>query len=282
MLILSVTSFPGRVPTLNQVIDSILMNTYLPDLIALNLYINDFPNKEDDLPEKLKSFLDEEIFEINWCNKDLKSYSKLLPTLEKYGFNNDIITIDDDVIYPINFISTFIKTKSKNTILCYRARKMRIRQRKFSPYNKSNLIFYNLSLKPDFSFLFTAVGGIFYPAKSLKHNVLNYQLISDFFYHQDDIWFWINAISNGNKVKVIGLDNKPMTKKDYKKNFITIKSTQSVSLWSYNRRGGNDIALSNALILYPQLNKLLKNTNRFDSCFKWIKKFCFTLIKRKT
>jgi hypothetical protein len=276
MLILSLTSIPARVSTINLVINSILANTHLPELIVLNLYIEDFPNKENELPDELKYFLEEEIFEINWCNQDIKSYNKLLPTIQKYGFANDIITIDDDVIYPKNFISSFIKNKSKNTILCYRARQLRIYNGKFFPYNDSELIFFNPKLKPDYSYLFTAVGGAFYPAKSLNHNVLNYQLISDNFSHQDDIWFWINAISTGNKVKVIGLDNKLMTEKDYNANFITIKSTQSVSLWSYNSCGANDKALSNALILYPQLNKLVKNMNRLDFCFRLIKKFCFT------
>ena len=97
MLILSLTSFPKRMSTLNQVIDSILMNTYLPDLIVLNLHIKDFPNKENELPENLKNILSKKIFEINWCNENSKSFMKLLPTLEHYGFDNDIITIDDDV-----------------------------------------------------------------------------------------------------------------------------------------------------------------------------------------
>lgn len=279
MLIVSLTSYPDRISTLKNVLDSILTNTHLPDLIVLNLYIKEFPNKENDLPENLKNILCKKIFEINWCNQNIKSFKKLLPTLEHYGFDNDIITIDDDVIYPVNFISSFIKSKSKNSILCYRAREMRLHRVKFIPYNETKKIFYNSSIKPDFSYLFTGVGGVFYPANSLNHNVLNYQLISDFFSHQDDIWFWINIITNGNKVKVIGLDNKAMTLSDFNKNFITIKSTQSTSLWSHNTCGGNDKSLSNALILYPELNKLVKKNNRFFSCFRWIRKFCFTWIK---
>tara|TARA_B110000977_G_C11072877_1_gene490188 strand:- start:759 stop:1601 length:843 start_codon:yes stop_codon:yes gene_type:complete len=279
MLIISLTTIPHRISTLNQVIDSILRNTHLPNLIVLNLNVKDFPNKENDLPENLNRFLSKEIFEINWCNEDRKSYEKLLPTLENYGFDNDIITIDDDVIYPTNFISTFINSKSKNLILCYRAREVRIHRGKFLPYNTSRKIYHHPSLKPDFSYLFTGVGGVFYPANSLNHDVLNYQLISDYFCHQDDIWFWINSISNGNKVKVIGLDNKPMTKKDFKENFIDIASANTISLWSQNKDGANNEALSNALSLYPNLNQLVRSINIFHYYFRWAKKLCLDWVR---
>lgn len=99
------TSYKGRITNVSKVIFSILNNTMKPDKIVLNLAIEEFKNKEKDLPEDLQMLQENGLLEIWWVDKNIKQFKKIIPTLERYP-NDVIISIDDDLIYPPEFIET--------------------------------------------------------------------------------------------------------------------------------------------------------------------------------
>ena len=84
-IIVSLTTFPGRINTVDKTISTLLTQTLKPDEVILWLAESQFPNKE--LPEQLTK-LQQYGLTIKWC-EDLRSYKKLIPALEEYP--NDII-----------------------------------------------------------------------------------------------------------------------------------------------------------------------------------------------
>lgn len=121
-LIVSLTSYPARIETVNQTIKSILNQSIKADKVILWLAPEQFPNKEKDLPEQLLS-LRAKGLTIDWYH-DIKSYKKLIPTLKKYP-DAIIVTADDDNIYAVNWLEKLYNSyiKHPQDISCHRITK---------------------------------------------------------------------------------------------------------------------------------------------------------------
>lgn len=107
-VIISMTSWKMRIGNVPLTVDSLLRNTIIPNQIVLNLSIEEFPLRERNLPQELLNYVNDGIVEILWQKGNTKSFKKIIPTLQKYPFDI-IIAIDDDFIYPSDFIETFVK-----------------------------------------------------------------------------------------------------------------------------------------------------------------------------
>lgn len=99
-IIVTLTTWAPRVYNLPRVIESILANTIVPDKIILNISREEFP---DGFPNILPDAV-----EINFVSKNTKAWKKIIPTLKRFP-KDCIICIDDDMIYPKNFIETLVK-----------------------------------------------------------------------------------------------------------------------------------------------------------------------------
>lgn len=95
--IISLTSWVGRIANIGPTLFSLLKqgNDFH---IVLTLTIKEFPNKEADLPEAIKLFVDNNLIEILWIEEDYKVFMKSYFTMEKYQ-NVPVISADDDVLY---------------------------------------------------------------------------------------------------------------------------------------------------------------------------------------
>lgn len=113
------TSWPKRINNVSKVIYSILNQTVKPDNVELNLSLEEFPNREDDLPDDLKIIVDNNLVNINWVEKNTKVFKKIRPTLKKYA-NEDfyILSIDDDGLYKNTYIETMIKQLANYDYYC--------------------------------------------------------------------------------------------------------------------------------------------------------------------
>lgn len=122
MLVVSMTSWKGRignvVPVLNSLAD---VNSYYERtqaVVELNLSEEEFPKRENELPNELlfwKSPTPDLSLSINWVGRNTKAFKKLIPTVKKY-YDKDvkIITVDDDVLYPKNFLATMEAASDAN------------------------------------------------------------------------------------------------------------------------------------------------------------------------
>lgn len=114
-IIVSTTSWPGRIVNVATVLKTILNQTKKPDLIEINLSLDEFPNREKDLPEDLQKLIsDNKNIEINWEEENIYTFKKIIPTLKKFfGEDYYLVSIDDDLLYKENFIEKSINEMNR-------------------------------------------------------------------------------------------------------------------------------------------------------------------------
>lgn len=104
-LIVSMTSWHKRIHNVKPVIETILNQTIKPNKIIINLCTEDFPNMEEDLPEDLLDLISSnDNVELYWFIENYVAWKKHLHALEVANDDDLIICVDDDHLYPENFI----------------------------------------------------------------------------------------------------------------------------------------------------------------------------------
>jgi hypothetical protein len=231
--IISLTSYGERLETVWLTIQSIFDQTCKFAKVVLWVAHED----KDLINDKLK-MLEKNGLTIRYC-EDVRSYKKLIYSVKYYNDYN-IITIDDDVIYPVSYFKKLIHLHEKypQYICCYRAHEIRFLEKKILPYKEWG--FHSLGIKgPSLKILPVGIGGIVYPAHSFEYEDFDLDVINEVTPYSDDIYFkWIELKKN---IRVIKVHRN-------KKHFpYYIENTQEHSLKMLNIVSGNnnDIAISN-------------------------------------
>jgi hypothetical protein len=252
--IVSLTSYDKRLQSTAPIaIASILHGNILPDKIILWAAKREraIISQNNDL-----RLLQEKGLEIIFC-KDLKSYKKLIPALKKFP-NDYIITADDDLLYPKNWLEQIIENHKMhpNKIICHRVHGIKVD-------SKSNLLPYrdwDWCIEPgeqEQEKIFPTGGaGTLYPPRCLHKNVFKKDLFTKLAPQADDIWFWAMALINrkffGTKCPYIVIKN------GYSNSIIDI-GMQSDALQKHNVvNGGNDLQLKAVIENYPQIAEIIK------------------------
>lgn len=254
-LIISLTSFPQRMYEIHYTLYSLLTQTVKPAKVVLWLGSEQFPNGEKDIPQKVLK-LKENGLVIEW-HKNLRSYTKLVPSLKKYP-NNIIVTADDDIYYEKDWLEKLLKShkENKNCIICHRAHRVKFDREKLAPYKKWPKKI--KGGKASYLNFLTGVGGVLYPQNSLHKDVLNEELFTELAPKADDVWFWAMAVLNKTKILVV---------KDWIRELTYVNPererglTDEVTLFSFNKKGGNDLQIEKVLNHYPQIIDILKEKN---------------------
>lgn len=260
-VIVSLTSHPGRINIVAQTISSLLMQRCQPLKILLYLSKEQFPNKEKDLPDKLRKLVNN-IFKIIWVEDDLKPHKKYYYAMQDYP-NNPIVIVDDDIIYDSHLIETFVNNQHKfpNCIMCMRGNMMMFNEnREFRSY--TNWI-YNcrfLADIPSYQVMATGVGGVYYPPNAIPREAFDAVQIKNTCLYCDDLWLKLYSVINGIKTVVL---------KDACK-YKEIQGSQEVALWRININGNrNDVSLNNILEHLKTKNidiQSIKNIITKDRC----------------
>lgn len=103
--IISLTSWRARINNVHITIEN-LISTCPGFKIVLVLSEEEFPNKENELPNNLMRFVRDNSIEILWVYKNYKSFKKVVFTMDKYR-DVPIISADDDCIYLYNYAQEF-------------------------------------------------------------------------------------------------------------------------------------------------------------------------------
>ena len=166
-VIVSLTSFKERLKFVPRTIQSILEGTMLPEKIVLTLDRKDVQY----IPEDLQSMIDGGVVELLISDYLIKPHTKYFCVMQKYR-NYAIITIDDDVVYTPDLVSSLYETFSKYpTCVCAR----RCHQIKWDangrtiPYTKWGWECKSYTT-PRMDLLATGVGGVLYPPDILHIN----------------------------------------------------------------------------------------------------------------
>ena len=201
-LIVSLTSYPPRFGVLHYTLKSLLDQTIKPDRIILWLAEGDYSS----LPRSV-SALSKHGLEIRRCD-DLRSYKKLVPTLELFPLSF-IVTADDDLYYESNWFHTIVDgyDPSRPSIVCRRAHQpVRRPNRKLSAYSDWKWeIVMERNAQPSPDLFPTGVGGVLYFPGALASQVTDRNAIRKLCPFSDDIWFyWMSRIAGTHYSQVGG------------------------------------------------------------------------------
>lgn len=193
-IIVSLTTYGRRIYDVHLVIESIMQQTLKPNKILL--WLDEVEFKKETIPASLER-LRARGLEICFC-EDIKSYKKLIPTLQRYP-SGIVITIDDDVIYPIDLIDRLYcqHIKHPDDVICTNAHII-----SFSP-NGELLPYENWPDPPTDrsraakSFLPVGVGGVLYPPGCFHNDVFNKEDFMKLSPMADDLWFKVMALRKG-------------------------------------------------------------------------------------
>ena len=113
-IIISMTSWPKRIHLVAPAVYSIYRQISGPVncRIVVVLAKPEFPNLEADLPFELRTMINAKIVDLLWCDENLYSHKKLMPTILKWP-NNTILCVDDDVIRPNGWYTQFLNDHNK-------------------------------------------------------------------------------------------------------------------------------------------------------------------------
>ncbi len=239
-VIVSLTSHPGRIATVTPCIQSLLAQAGMPRKILLWLSLEQFPEKEHDLPEELLACTSNPAFEIRWVQEDLKPHKKYFYTMQEYP-ELPVIVVDDDVIYDPMLVSKLMNSYRKypKSVSCMRANLMLFREDgtprsyAFWPIN------YRILLDtPSWQLLPTGVGGVLYPPHAIPPEAFDREAIMENCLLCDDLWLKLFACYNG---------YSSVMPRDFCE-YQDIQGTQETALWRTNVfQNNNDVALENII-----------------------------------
>ncbi|MGP8307261.1 glycosyl transferase [Vibrio sp. YIC-376] len=193
-VIVSLTTYSKRIHDVYLVLESISLQTVLPNRVILWLAEDEF--SLDTLPVTLNTRLPHGL-EVRFC-PDYKSFKKIIPTLQ-IAPESLVITLDDDVIYPLDTIERLLNEHSlnPNTILGNRAHEITFRGTEPRPYKQWT----KEVEQPEKNVFLTGCGAILYPPKSLHASVTDTELFMKLCPHADDIWLYIMARMQGTNIR---------------------------------------------------------------------------------
>jgi len=251
-LIVSLTTYNKRIHDVHLVVESIARQTVKPHRLLLWLDEEEFSMNSIPpiLHKQIKRGL-EVYFYPNY-----RSYKKLIPALTDFPEAN-IITIDDDILYPDEMIEILLDEHNlfPRYILGHRAHKIRLNSNnELLPYNEWEYETQD-SEASDFIFL-TSGGGTLYPACSFNKEVLNCDAFLELCPHADDVWFKAMSLLNSVKCKKV---QGYWIFSDY---FLPLRGSQDIALFKYNvDKGGNDTQLKAVFDKYGLFDKIINRLN---------------------
>ena len=240
---ISLTSYGPRIETVYLTIESLMQQSLKADRIVLCLAKNEFT--EANLPASLKNQRERGL-EILFCDEDIGPYTKFFYTLQKYP-EDLIITVDDDLIYPVDTVSALYNAylKEPEVIHCNRAHQMLwARTGQLLPYRKWQ--FDKVIDTASLCTFPTGVGGVLYFPGSLDDSVFDKETFLKLAPNADDVW--LKAMSLKKSVKCRRVQSPSV----FTKKTIAIPGSQVVSLKRKNKhkRSGNDLAISQVFDKY--------------------------------
>ena len=234
-IVVSLTTHGRRIHTVPFSIESLFLQTQLPNRIVLYLGKDEFSNNS--LPFLLQNQIKRGL-EVRFV-EDLGPYTKLLPALDEFP-DSIIVTIDDDYLYPVDLIERLSKahTEYPDAVCCCHSRIIRKKNNKeLMPYDSFEMSF----PEEDFlshNLLAEGFGGVLYPPGCFNDKVFDKDCINALSPHADDLWFKAMELIAGTSVLQVARG------KDWFDSMTSEINVQDIGLSRYNiDNKGNDTQL---------------------------------------
>lgn len=246
-IIVSLTTYSKRIYQVHLVIESLLEQNLQADKIILWLDKDEFKSV-DELPINLRRLMQYGL-EIGFCD-NLRSYKKLVPTLKKYP-EAIIITTDDDIIYPEDFVERLYRAYliDSSKIYFYRGHRMKVSDDNVEAYKNWDL---EVEMKQSSLFNFpTGCGGVLYTCELIDKEVLNEEVFMKIAPTADDVWFKAMTLKKGILCEQIRLESP------FRDKFIFLDAMDDMGLAKYNLvQNKNDEQICAVFKKYNLIQKL--------------------------
>lgn len=238
--LVSFTTYSKRIHSVHLMIESLGEQTVKAKRLILWLDEDEF--NPHNIPEVLK-LQSTRGLEIKYC-KNYRSYKKLIPTLLDNSSEN-IITVDDDILYPHDMLELLIKESKDfpNLVIAHRVHKITFNDLEIKPY--LDWEHDSQSTVPSEKVFPVGVGGVFYPKGCFDEECINTNAFMEFAPNADDVWFKFMSHRNGYKGKKVN------DSRDFWERFLSIPDGQDIALCISNvDEGGNDNQIKSVLKEY--------------------------------
>lgn len=243
-VIVSLTSYSERFKDLEISLYSLLNQKLKPDRIILWLDKNRYDIST--LPYEITRYIKNGL-EIRFV-EDLRSYTKIFYALKEFA-NSVIVTADDDIYYPQDWLSKLYYSYISNpeNIHCHRAHRVIISNDEIVPYE--TWIKHVKEESARFDNFLTGVGGVLYPPNCFNNEVFRKDIFLKYAPTADDIWLWLMAVINNRKIRIVKNHIKVLTCVDF---WGQLGVKKKKTLYSINSQGKNDTQLKSLIVLYGQ------------------------------
>lgn len=245
-LIVSLTSYPERIPGLHITLHSLLRQRLRPDKLILWLAKSEFPGGEADLPPAVTRLRPYGL-DIRFCD-NLRSYKKIIPALQEYP-DAILVTADDDWHYTENWLAGLWHSWEHHPreIHAWRAHQLSLSpEGRLLPYMSWPKELDGTGRGASPLHLFTGCGGVLYPPDSLHPDVTLRERFMELAPTADDLWLWCMAVAQGTPVRIVA-EHGP-----YMLPILSADTDEGASLFTLNGPGGrNDAQLAALLRAYP-------------------------------
>lgn len=259
--IISLTTYGERLNSVHHTIASLLAQSVKVKHVVLWLSNSErcvssgelFCEQPALLPRQLIKLTDFGL-EIRFA-EDTKSYKKLIPALTAFPDFN-VITFDDDVVYPLDHVKELLVAANKHEqcVVCHRAHRIVInKSRSIAPYSQWE--FDVTSIEPSSLIVPIGIGGVYYPAGLFDDVVFDQSMFMSLAPSADDFWFKVMALKNDVRSVTVQCP-KPYT------DYLHIPGAAETGLWRQNQFK-NDHQFANLLNAFPDV--LQKVVGEYDA-----------------
>ena len=233
-VIVSLTSFPPRLPKLWLVIECLLRQTLKPDTIILYLTKGQV-NSIEELPKKLQE-QQKRGLQIRLCPDKIRSHTKYYYAMSQNP-NDIIITVDDDLFYRTDLIEKHMRAHNKypNAIIANWVKEILPTTSLYKEWPDCN------EAKLSNRFLLLGVSSVLYPPHSLYEDVFLTKEIIDLCLTADDVWLSCMAL----------LQKTPIYFTNYKYNHLPVTIKNNETLLDVNREH-NQVCVDNLNNYYKE------------------------------
>ena len=232
-LVVSLTSYPARFPTLPLTLAGLLFQTIRPDETVLWLAREDVDKVTDEIRAFTRFGLS-----IRVCD-DIRSFKKIIPTLEAFP-DRIVVTADDDVYYWPSWLEELVAAhRAGASVVCHRGHLVRCAAGRPLPYDD-----WEHAPERDIAgpqVFPTGVMGVLYDPRAFHPDVTRCDLFMALCPRADDVWLWWMHRLRGSRPHLLGFGRKQ----------IEWPGSQDSNLRSLNmHEGGNDVAIAAMIAQY--------------------------------
>lgn len=232
-IVVSMTSFPGRVGSVWKVVACLLRQSVRPDDIIVWLSQDQF-HGDDAVPQSLRQLVPYGV-QVRMVDGDIRSHKKWYYAMLENP-DDTVIIVDDDVLYSKFLIESLLAQHATHptAIVANIAHRMTYHDGVLLPYGQWQSVgtpSQGRSLIP------IGVGGVLYPPRSLPAEAFNLEALIDSCPDADDVWLKACALATTADTITTG----------FRSGFIPIMHQDSGMLYTKNViEGGNDRQIARA------------------------------------